>query len=68
MIKCKNTILNELMDNAVELMAAKINYTQIVLEQFKEKNDTARVETLTTEIDEITLAINTIKKRSGCWA
>lgn len=68
MIKCKNTILNELMDNAAELIAGQIQFTQLVLEQFQEKNDTARVEALTIDIKEMTQAMEAIQKRSGCWA
>jgi hypothetical protein len=68
MAKDKNTILNDLMDNAAELMAGKIQYTQIVLEQFQEKGDTERIATLTADIAEMTAAMKTITKRSGCWA
>ena len=68
MIKDKNSILNDLMDNAVQLIAGKIQYTQVVLEQFEEKNDAERVKALNADIEEMTQAMNTIKKRSGCWA
>lgn len=68
MIKCKNTILNELMDNAAELIKGKIQYTTIVLEQFEEKGDKLRVQSLQSEIEEMTLAMKVITKRSGSWA
>jgi hypothetical protein len=67
-IKGKDTILNGLMDSAASLIAAKIEYNKLVLEQFQEKGDTARIEALSAAIDEMTMAMNVIEKWSGCWA
>jgi hypothetical protein len=68
MIKGINSIINDHMDNAAEVIAGKIEYKQIVLDQFEEKGDTARVAALKSDIEEMTLAMNVIKKHCGCWA
>jgi hypothetical protein len=67
-MKCKNTILNEMMANAAELIIAKIEYEEIVLEQLIEQGDKARVDRLQANIEEMTAAKDTIIKFSGCWA
>lgn len=67
-MKDKDTILNELMENAASLIEAKIEFTKIVRDQFIKKGDTTRTETLTRDIEEMTQAMNTIRVRGGCWA
>jgi hypothetical protein len=57
-----------MMANAAELIIAKIEYEEIVLEQFIEKGDKARVDRILKNIEEMSAAKNTIIKFSGCWA
>lgn len=67
-MKDKSHILNDLMASAASLIEAKIEFTKIVRDQFIEKGNTTRTESLTKDIEEMTQAMNTIRKRLGCWA
>lgn len=68
MAKCKNTILNEMVENTAEVMLGKIEYLEIVRDQFEKKDDKARVANLNADIAEMRAAVATIHKFSGCWA
>ena len=46
MIRDKNTIINELVDSAADVMEAKAEYNKLVAEQFEKKGDMERVQRL----------------------
>ena len=67
-MKCKNTILNELVANAAELMENHADYNEIVAEQFEEKGDMERVERLRRLNKRIAEAVELMREYAGCWA
>lgn len=68
MAKGKDTILNEMMANAAEIIKGKVEFNNIVLEQFRTKGDDTRVKAIQVLNDEMTSAMETIQRYAGCWA
>lgn len=66
-MKDKNTIINQMIMNAADVMEAKIEYNEIVVEMFEEKGDTERVKNLRDLNVRIAAAIATIRENDGCW-
>ena len=70
-MKDKNTIINEIVDNASEILEQKKEYNKIVIELLEEKKQTDNIHTINTlkeDNTKITEAIILMRKYSGCWA
>ena len=64
----KNTIINELVDNAAEVMEAKAEYNELVAEQFEKKGDMERVQRLREINTRIADAVALMRDWAGSWA
>lgn len=64
----KDTIVNRTVDNAADIMEAKIDHLTIVREIVVDKGEFARAESIAAEIMQIADAVRIMRERSGSWA
>lgn len=67
-MKDKHTILNELVANAGEVMAAKAEYLDTVADQFKASGRTQEEAYWRRLAERARLGAEIIKEQAGCWA
>jgi hypothetical protein len=69
-MKDRDTILNDMVSTAADIMEAKVNYNLIVLEQIVEKRGQMDevAQRIRIENKRIEDAINIMRKIGGCWA
>ena len=67
-MKCKNRMINEIVENAAFIMEAHAQQLELIAEQMEAKGDAVRAASCRKDIPAITEAINIMRKLSGCWA
>lgn len=68
MAKDKNTIINQLVGNAADVMENKMDYNEIVAEMMDEKGDHACAKRLRDMNTNIAAAVELMRENGGCWA
>lgn len=66
--KGKDTIINEMVVNAADVMEAKAEYFEMVAAQFDEKGDTVTAAHWRRHIPGIVAAVALIRENAGCWS
>lgn len=68
-MKDKNTILNEMMDNAAEIIEAKIDYILLVIQKINQRANMADIKAiLEADVEKMRCARDIIVEYSGSWA
>lgn len=67
-MKDKNTIINEIVGNAADVMAAKLDFNECVAEQMERKGNTDVASRLRAQNARIADAVALMREFGGCWA
>lgn len=67
-MKDKTRILNEMVEHAADIMELKMEYQQLMIEQYIEKGDIGRLEHWQNEHNKTEECVNFMRDRGGCWA
>lgn len=67
-MKDKNTIINEIMANAADIMEAKLDYIELVAKQFEDKGNAEQAARCRKDIPRIKAAVELMREYGGCWA
>lgn len=67
-MKDRNTILNDMVMQATDIMEMKIDYFLIMVEQYEFKGDPVRAAHYQNELDQTQEVVDFIRERVGCWA
>jgi len=68
MLKDNSTIINELVFNASVVMENKIEYLELVAEQFEKKGDFKQATSWRRNIPTIKTAVEIMREMDGAWA
>lgn len=64
----KHTIINHIVAHAADIMEAKVEHLEDLVEVFREKGDTERVQSVGRDIEPMKAAVALMREYGGCWA
>ena len=69
-MKDKNTIINEMVQNASHIMQSKVKETEMIIQMLKDKGegDGHTVQKLESDNEKTKQAIKVMQDLGGCWA
>jgi len=66
-LKSANTILNELVDSAADVMEAKIDHLEWLAHTFAAKDDNERLAKVRADLPAMKAAVEIMREYSGSW-